>query len=1647
MNHIYRSIWSQALGAWIAVSENTKSKGKCSSTQRKLLATGLLLCSSNGWALPTGEQLVAGQATVNTPSAGQMQIDQTSQQAIINWQGFSIALNEAVNIQQPNAQAALLNRVVGQDASQIQGQLKANGQVYLVNPNGVVFGKSAQVDVGGLIASTHNIKDSDFLNGIQHFTQDNATGTVDNQGTINVPDGGVVALIGSQVSNTGSITAPKGTAIFAAGKTVDLDFKGDGLVEVKVSEAALNAQITNKGAIQADGGRVVLTAKAAGQLIDTVINQDGIIRAQGLVSRNGEIILEGGTVTQTGTLDVSGQTGGTISINANTLIDSGTSNADGSAGSGGKITLTASDAIIQTAATNTHADGTTTGGTVHLAATNSVTSSGKLSATGEQGGTIDVIASNSVTLTAAKLDASGTKKGGLIRVGGDFHGANITLANAKTTRIDNASTLTADGGKGQVVVWSDQQTDYYGSISANKAGSIEVSSKGLLNYAGAASAGVGGSLLLDPKNIVISSVNATGNVTSLFFGVALGTNITVPLVDTSVSGFPGSPPLPLGCIPGCCTSPAIPPTPGFSISGLTSTLQSGTDVILQANNDIILQSGAGIFVTPSAAIVGCITTPAHNGGSLTLQAGRNITLNASITTGNGNFTAIAGDPNAIAADRDPGTATLTLGAGASINTGTGNTVLAAIDGNFVNNSGSTTPLIANQWTVYSTDPAQNTLNGMTAPNKHYAQPYTGTTPAYATTGNWFLYSITPVLSVTPSSQTIVAGTSLANFTPASFSGFIDGDTSSTAGITGTAAFSVGGFFSQGSIAQLANTAGSYDVAYLSGLASSLGYLFSDNIASINELTVNSPAPTPTPTPTPTPVPVPPTPVPVPPTPDPIPNLESQISPLQTSTVNAATPATPYSSTVPDSDLTVDDKRKPTFAELKMKNSAGRVKRLQLSANKQFLSLLLEDGSVRIWDFQRGVQRKIVTGRKEQALTDISAVDDKGELLSISSTAGIGPHDIISSMIDDKLAIDGADINHFATTDDGHLLLMNTGDHKLSLWDTKLSKERWSFDHERGVVNNLALSNDQHYGAVLSRQAGVYAVTKDNKAKPITDAIDIIDLATGKIVKSLANAGENLIYMRFKNNDTLSVGSANGMLSDWSIATGSKKPAGGFQEDVDTVDNIKETYTYVAKDGTVRVGNAQGHIQLSVQNKENPIKFAKLLEDGKKLLTVLANGDSALWDVATGKKILRLYSSLQGWTVMDEFGRFDGSDDSIENFSWMVDEKNDIPLDSFSENYYEPGLLTNVLQNQAYLNSNPDTVDDGFSLPPKVDLQLAEQQTTGDKVALKLDVYDRGGGIDKIQLYHNGKLISNEEAVITKSTSDDAEHRMLALNISPSAGKNTLKVVASNDMGIENSSSEISFDGKTKAYQSAVRLMTVGINKYSDHNLNLHYSVADANLIGTTIKNNSNMIASKVLINEKATKPQILAELKELSQGVQQDVLVIYFAGHGMALGKEWYFLPHETKLEPTAEQIAAHGITSSELSDIFKNSKIQHILLMVDACYSGAGLNAFSKLENGQRYLSRRLSRSLGITVIAAASKDQEAMELKSLGHGLFTYLIAEEIDKKETNEPITAHSIADNIAKTLPAVSKKMLGSSQDPAVYTKGNDFMLTDLLKGKK
>ena len=321
MNRIYRTILNHKTGTFVAAPENAKT-GKASSSGAntvasarfvlKAVAASLMLAfGSLVYALPTDGTVSAGSATI-TGGPGSTTITQTSQNAVINWQSFSIGAGESVQFVQPNSSAVALNRVIGPDPSIILGSLSANGKVFLLNGNGILFGQGAQVNVGGLVASTLNLSDSDFMAGNYNFTGA-GNGTIRNQGSINA-DGGYVALLGANVSNEGVISARLGTVALAAGDAITLDVAGDGLLNVTVDQSAVNALVQSSGMIQADGGQVLLTAQAAGDLLQGVVNNTGVIRAQTIENHKGTIKLLGnmqsGTVNVSGTLDASAPNGG-----------------------------------------------------------------------------------------------------------------------------------------------------------------------------------------------------------------------------------------------------------------------------------------------------------------------------------------------------------------------------------------------------------------------------------------------------------------------------------------------------------------------------------------------------------------------------------------------------------------------------------------------------------------------------------------------------------------------------------------------------------------------------------------------------------------------------------------------------------------------------------------------------------------------------------------------------------------------------------------------------------------------------------------------------------------------------------------------------------------------------------------------------------------------------------------------------------------------------------------------------------------------------------------------------------------------------------------------------------------------------------------
>ena len=321
MNRIYRSIWNQATGAYAAVSENVKSAGKRSLpgysgggahfALTSMAAALMMGYGSLALAGPAGGTVVAGQATING-APGATVISQGSQNAVINWASFNVGKGESVQFQQPNSNAVALNRVLGSDGTTILGNLSANGKVFIVNPNGILFGQGASVNTAGLVASTLDINNADFMAGNYKFSG-NGSGKVLNQGTISAP-GGYVALLGANVSNEGTIQARLGSVALAAGRAITLDVAGDGLLNVAVDQGAVGALVNNGGMIRADGGSVVLTAQAAGDLLKTVVNNTGVIEAHTIDTRGGTIKLLGdmqsGTVNAAGTLDASAPDGG-----------------------------------------------------------------------------------------------------------------------------------------------------------------------------------------------------------------------------------------------------------------------------------------------------------------------------------------------------------------------------------------------------------------------------------------------------------------------------------------------------------------------------------------------------------------------------------------------------------------------------------------------------------------------------------------------------------------------------------------------------------------------------------------------------------------------------------------------------------------------------------------------------------------------------------------------------------------------------------------------------------------------------------------------------------------------------------------------------------------------------------------------------------------------------------------------------------------------------------------------------------------------------------------------------------------------------------------------------------------------------------------
>lgn len=412
---------------------NAKSNHKKATVnyRRRLLARGVFLSLplslfGAAHAAPQGASIVAGDVNIAQQSM-QTTINQHSDKAIINWQSFDIDANEAVQFVQPGAAAIALNRVTNGNPTTILGQLGANGRVFVINPNGVVFGSTAQIDVGGLLATTLDIDNQDFMAGRYEFNQDGAQGFVINQGEIKVADNGFAMLVAPGVSNEGVIVARMGEVGLASGQTMTLDFRGDGLVSYEVSGQvaneiagpdgqAMDSAVSNAGVIRNPGGTVLLRGDTASNVVSSVVNNSGVIEARSLTQRDGRIVLGGGNtgiVQNTGTLDASaaeaGANGGTILLTGQYAGNFGDIDASSDYADGGNVEVVSTRQTLTSSQSRIDVSGEQYGGTVLLYSAFRSTFDGHVDARGGSGdgGFVDVSGEQAVDVHG-HVDATST---------------------------------------------------------------------------------------------------------------------------------------------------------------------------------------------------------------------------------------------------------------------------------------------------------------------------------------------------------------------------------------------------------------------------------------------------------------------------------------------------------------------------------------------------------------------------------------------------------------------------------------------------------------------------------------------------------------------------------------------------------------------------------------------------------------------------------------------------------------------------------------------------------------------------------------------------------------------------------------------------------------------------------------------------------------------------------------------------------------------------------------------------------------------------------------------------------------------------------------------------------------------------------------
>ncbi|MGE5478641.1 MAG: caspase family protein [Bacteroidales bacterium] len=708
-----------------------------------------------------------------------------------------------------------------------------------------------------------------------------------------------------------------------------------------------------------------------------------------------------------------------------------------------------------------------------------------------------------------------------------------------------------------------------------------------------------------------------------------------------------------------------------------------------------------------------------------------------------------------------------------------------------------------------------------------------------------------------------------------------------------------------------------------------------------------------------------------------------------------------------------------------KGATGPVSALTLSEDERLLMTATGNHTVRVWDLWAGREVARLVGHRAR-ITAIAIAKNGSQAVSVGEDKLIKVWNLkqlgeVATLPEQAQAVTGVAIN-----DDGSQLFTASADGKVRQWSLPAARLEREWDAHGGGFTRVALSPDGK--RLISGGAD--------------DKVRVWDSASGAKLAEM-DAGDSVLALAVNANGAIATGTADGDIRLWDAGFA---PTGRFANGrkVTSVAFLPGNDRVVSGDGdgAVKLWSAGGKEPLLLGKHDAGVSFVAANRDGGMALSGSEDGTSRLWNLRNNQPLLTLISTESGWAVVDAKGRYDGNQAALDGIDWKADDVT-ANIDDFAETHYQAALLPRTLREGEEI-PDANSIPDGARYPANI--RFVSPTAAGDagsrKVVVEVVAEDNGGGVSEVRLYRNGKVVPRGIGTVNREEVDGKARLVGRFEVDLQAGRNTLSATAVNTERLESRPEQLVVDGGAAMPAGKMHLLVVGINTYAQSELDLSYAKPDAQAIAQFLSGGgraSMPIAETVTLeDQQATKDNILAALRKFRTVPAEDVVVVYMAGHGVSVGDDWYFISHEIKIPRRPEKLAGMALSSADLKAEMEALGADRTMLLLDTCHSGTAATPLSDYR-GMKSL-RLLARSVGTHVLAATDKNQFAVELEALGHGIFTYTLLAGLNgeaARPADKQVKASELIRFVEEKVPTLSRKFADYAQYPTGYSRGSDF----------